>query len=241
MGESLAGILVGDFSRTGAYIVAATSLFVALILATQFSFSSVLHAVGGRFIGRLQALRTAWAHHREARRKERMRREVIRKHTQPRQESAEAGIGLPRIRRVKATPAPEPSGEAADDLSPPESGDLLDLPLNAPAVRSPAQKALPFVTPDSETSDDDGAPSEPRKPTTRRRRRTRGADKLPDVTPDTVLPPVTILDEPRGNTGVDNDRLFERGRVLQAKCGEFGVLGAVKEIHPGPVVTTSEF
>jgi S-DNA-T family DNA segregation ATPase FtsK/SpoIIIE len=65
--------------------------------------------------------------------------------------------------------------------------------------------------------------------------------RIPEVTPDTVLPPVTILDEPKGNTGVDNDRLFERGRILQAKCGEFGVRGAVKEIHPGPVVTTYEF
>jgi len=243
VGDLLAGILVGDFSRTGAYIVAATSLFVALILATQFSFSSVLHAVGGRFLGRLQALRTAWAHYRETRRKERMRREVIRKHTQSREDGTDGGIGLPRIRRVKVAGSAEARRETSDKLDPlGEEGDqsLLDLPLNTPVVRSPAQKALPFATPETDAPDDDDGP-DARKPTTRRRRRARGVGKVPDVTPDTVLPPVTILDEGRGNAGVDNDRLFERGRILQAKCGEFGVLGTVKEIHPGPVVTTYEF
>jgi DNA segregation ATPase FtsK/SpoIIIE, S-DNA-T family len=40
---------------------------------------------------------------------------------------------------------------------------------------------------------------------------------------------------------VDNDRLLEKGRILQGKCSEFGVMGTVKEIHPGPVVTTYEF
>jgi S-DNA-T family DNA segregation ATPase FtsK/SpoIIIE len=243
MGEFLTGLLVGDFSRTGAYIVAATSLFVALILATQFSFSSVLHAVAGRFLGRLQAMQTAWAHYRETRRKERMRREVVRKHTQPRGTGDEkATLGLPRIRRVKAGPAePEPLPEVAPAREGAEQ-DLLDLPLNGPMVRSPAQKALPFVTPDADVAEDGDSPPGGKSTTSaRRRRRTRGVGRIPEVTPDTVLPPVTILDEPRSNTGVDNDRLFERGRILQAKCGEFGVLGTVKEIHPGPVVTTYEF
>jgi S-DNA-T family DNA segregation ATPase FtsK/SpoIIIE len=242
VGELLAGTLVADFSRTGAYIVAATSLFVALILATQFSFSSVLHAVAGRALGRLRALRTAWAHYRETRRKERMRREVIRKHTQPGNGDEEGSLGLPRIRRVRAAGAPAPSPEV--DLQPPGGEtvqDLVDLPLNSPVVRSPAQKALPFATPDPDPPNDAGDAPEPTKSGARRRRRTRSAGKVPDVTPDTVLPPVTILDEPKHNTGVDNDRLFERGRILQAKCSEFGVMGTVKEIHPGPVVTTYEF
>ncbi len=56
-----------------------------------------------------------------------------------------------------------------------------------------------------------------------------------------ILPPITILDEARGGAPIDNDRLLEKGRILQAKCGEFDVTGTVKEIHPGPVVTTYEF
>ena len=48
IGEVLAALLVTDFNRTGAYIVAATGLFVALILSTQFSFSAFLAGTGGR-------------------------------------------------------------------------------------------------------------------------------------------------------------------------------------------------
>ena len=104
VGELVSGLLVADFSRTGAYILAATALFVALILSTQFSFSTFLHGTGGRIGERLRTLQTAWAHYRESRRKERMRRDVIRKHTGGKDE----GGGLPRIRRVKT------NGEAAE-------------------------------------------------------------------------------------------------------------------------------
>jgi S-DNA-T family DNA segregation ATPase FtsK/SpoIIIE len=40
---------------------------------------------------------------------------------------------------------------------------------------------------------------------------------------------------------MDKERLYEKARTLQAKSGEFGVLGNVVQIHPGPVVTTYEF
>ncbi|MGD8897288.1 MAG: DNA translocase FtsK 4TM domain-containing protein [Acidobacteriota bacterium] len=233
VGELLAGMLVADFSRTGAYIVAATSLFVALILSTQFSFSTVLGAVGARLLARTRAVQTAWAHYRETRRKDRMRREVIRKHAQP--PEGEPVPGLPRIRKVKAGEPPPPGTTPGSD-----GLDLLDLPLNTPVVRAPAPPAqtdLPFDV--ARGGSKNGIDEEPPPPRPARRRR-RGRD-APEVRGDHVLPPITILDEARGSGPVDNDRLFERGRILQAKCGEFGVMGAVKEIHPGPVVTTYEF
>jgi S-DNA-T family DNA segregation ATPase FtsK/SpoIIIE len=223
-GELLAGLLVADFSRTGAYILSATTLFVALILATQFSFSSFLRAAGGRAGDRVRALRTWWAHRRESRRKERLRREVIRKHAASR--DGEVG-GLPRIRKVRA-------GDGADDAGPPDD-DLDDLPLNAPA-RAPAQKSLPFAA-----DDDAGPETAPARAVARRRRPGRDGGTGGEVRGSYTLPPITILDEPRGEAPVDNDRLLEKGRILQAKCGEFGVTGTVKEIHPGPVVTTYEF
>ena len=103
-GELLAALLVADFGRTGAYIVVATGLFVALILSTQFSFSALLKGTGGRLGGRLRALQTAFTHYRESRRKEKMRREVIRKHA-----AAREGVsGMPRIRRVVKANGEEP-------------------------------------------------------------------------------------------------------------------------------------
>jgi hypothetical protein len=107
-GELLASLLVADFGRTGAYIVAATGLFVALILSTQFSFSALLKGTGGRLGGRLRTLQTAFTHYRESRRKEKMRREVIRKHSPPVRavraacRGSAASSRAPRSRRRKA-------------------------------------------------------------------------------------------------------------------------------------------
>jgi len=56
-----------------------------------------------------------------------------------------------------------------------------------------------------------------------------------------ALPPVSLL-EKRAETGtVDRKALAETGRLIAAKCAEFGVEGDVVEYHPGPVVTTYEF
>src|SRR6185436_7686999 len=70
-----AGLLTVYFNRTGAYIVVATSLFVALILTTQFSFAAFISDAWRLVAGRVRVARTAWAHFLENRRKERMRRE----------------------------------------------------------------------------------------------------------------------------------------------------------------------
>jgi S-DNA-T family DNA segregation ATPase FtsK/SpoIIIE len=245
VGELVAGALVRDFSRTGAFIVVSTALFVALILSTQFSFSRMLSGLGARVGERGRAVRTAWAHWRESRRKDRLRRDVVRKHTQAREGDA---LGLPRIRRVKAGAAA--GDEPADTAGEPDDD---DLPLNAPPAalpgrKAPAQRALPFAgkpvaeppAADPDLDEDEELPAPPR--VARRKRVARDEGPTPPVSPGGyVLPPMTILDAAKGGAPLDNDRLLDRGRILQSKCGEFGVMGAIKEIHPGPVVTTYEF
>jgi S-DNA-T family DNA segregation ATPase FtsK/SpoIIIE len=233
-GEVVAGLLLADFGRAGAYIVAATALFVSLILSTQFSFSAFLKGSGGRVGARLRALQTAFTHYRENRRKEKMRREVIRKHALSRDEPPK---GLPRIRRVKGAEDEEPGPE---DATQPEAD---DLPLQAAAaVVKPAQKQLPFLASRNDTAP--LAEPEPEAAAPRRRRRGAADDEAP-ATPQTrgsyTLPPLTILDAAKPGSPLDNDRLLERGKILQAKSAEFGVMGTVREIHPGPVVTTYEF
>jgi S-DNA-T family DNA segregation ATPase FtsK/SpoIIIE len=227
VGQLLSGLLISNFNRTGAYIVVATSLFVSLILATQFSFAISLTAVALRLGGRLRALHTAWAHYRETRRKEKMRREVIRKHAR---DAAEGSESLPRVRRVKS-PSPldaeDDADEPEDDESPP------------PAPARPAQKPLPFAAEGpTQLGDEADAPEPPARPSRRKR---VGGPVAAEARIHSGLPPYAILDEVKITTTADNERLYERGRILQAKCGEFGVLGSVKEIHPGPVVTTYEF
>jgi DNA segregation ATPase FtsK/SpoIIIE, S-DNA-T family len=64
---------------------------------------------------------------------------------------------------------------------------------------------------------------------------------LPLVVEGYAYPPVSLL-ERRENVGaIDRKLLAETGRVIAAKCAEFGVEGEVTEYHPGPVVTTYEF
>jgi DNA segregation ATPase FtsK/SpoIIIE, S-DNA-T family len=226
-GELLGLALTNEFNRAGAYIVVATALFVSLVLTTQFSFATFLGGAGRKVSERWRALRTAWAHYLETRRKEKMRREVIRKHTQ-KEPAAET---LPRVRRVKPV-----SEEEADE----------DEPLDLPLAPTPRQKPLPFAfepaAVEEDHEEDEGAlPKSPRSPVFPRRAAARKAPSSPEVRGSFTLPPTSLLNEPKPIEEADTARLYEKGRVLQAKCGEFGVLGTVKEIHPGPVVTTYEF
>ncbi|HEX9189826.1 MAG TPA: DNA translocase FtsK 4TM domain-containing protein, partial [Vicinamibacteria bacterium] len=233
VGEILAGVLVSSFSRTGAYIVSATALFAALILATQFSFSKAIAAVTGRLGERLRAIQTAWAHYLESRRKEKLRRDVILKHTA----AKETEGSLLRIRKVR----PGRAEEAKDaEVDPGAGGADDDLPLNAPPPPRPvpvAQRPLPFVSPDPGPEPERAPASVPGR---RRRADRDDAERGGEFRGRHTLPPVTIFDEAKGGGGVDNDRLLQKGRILQSKCSEFGVMGTVKEIHPGPVVTTYE-
>ena len=55
-----------------------------------------------------------------------------------------------------------------------------------------------------------------------------------------MLPPMALLDAPKAEQKIDERELMDAARLLEEKCSEFGVEGAVSQIHPGPVVTTYE-
>jgi S-DNA-T family DNA segregation ATPase FtsK/SpoIIIE len=55
------------------------------------------------------------------------------------------------------------------------------------------------------------------------------------------MPPLSLLDAPKTERKIDERELMEGARLLEEKCREFAVEGAVAQIHPGPVVTTFEF
>jgi S-DNA-T family DNA segregation ATPase FtsK/SpoIIIE len=221
-GGLLASLLLTSFNRTGAFIVVATALFVAVILSTQFSFATLLRALGRVVSHRWRGLRTAWARFRESRRKERMRRDVIRKHTQ-RDKDREG----PGPRRAVAD-GPSQLGEDEEDD---EDGEV-EVTRQPPRLATPrsAQRALPFGGADEPEE-------EPRGDKKRGRRAAAPAAALGPL----GLPPTTLLDQLKSGASMDKSRLFEKAKILQAKSGEFAVMGSVVEIHPGPVVTTYEF
>jgi S-DNA-T family DNA segregation ATPase FtsK/SpoIIIE len=245
-GQLLTGLLVADFGRAGAYILVATCLFVSLILATQFSFATFLKGGGDRVGSRLRAWRTTWAHWQETRRKERMRREVIRKHTQNRDT---AGESVPRMRRVVRRPGDEEPALEGEEGGPTELGEEAEA--EASPAKPPAQRPLPFAVPQGEEPDPEDASEatleedEPSpllaKPAKPRLRKPRGGASGGEVRGNYTLPPTHLLDELAPEVSLDKSRLFEKAKTLQGKSAEFGVLGSVVEIHPGPVVTTYEF
>ena len=56
------------------------------------------------------------------------------------------------------------------------------------------------------------------------------------------LPDLSHLDDPPAKpTVIDHEALIASSRVLETKLGTFEVMGKVREIHPGPVITTYEF
>jgi len=73
------------------------------------------------------------------------------------------------------------------------------------------------------------------------RKKPESQQSLPLALDGYALPPISLL-EKRPEAGmVDRKVLAETGRLIAAKCAEFGVEGEVTEYHPGPVVTTYEF
>ena len=93
---------------------------------------------------RAQSLRTAWAHFRETRRKEKMRREVIRKHSQ--KDKDPAADALPRVRKAKMSPGPRRPMPTRTTTSSstlgPDLDDVDDLPLQPATLRgAPAREA----------------------------------------------------------------------------------------------------
>ncbi len=55
------------------------------------------------------------------------------------------------------------------------------------------------------------------------------------------MPSTDFLEKAPAKTGINETALMEMARKLQEKCAEFGALGRVTQIHPGPIVTTFEF
>ncbi|MBI5197755.1 MAG: DNA translocase FtsK [Nitrospirae bacterium] len=56
------------------------------------------------------------------------------------------------------------------------------------------------------------------------------------------LPPLSLLeDPPKGVRRANRDELLMSSQILEKKLRDFGVEGAVVQVHPGPVITMYEF
>jgi S-DNA-T family DNA segregation ATPase FtsK/SpoIIIE len=221
-GEWIARVLSDYLNRTGSMIVILTLIFLATILATQFSF--------GRFFGAISAAVSRGAARavdsfrewREERRREKQRRDVIAKHTQ------------------KNTPDPRAAGTASAapaDVAPQKGPKKRDARAEEPDVpagtalgsarsfQPPKPPKVSVPSPPLPLQDSELATKAPAE-------RRRG---------DYTHPPLALLDAPKTERKIDERELMDGARLLEEKCREFSVEGSVVQIHPGPVVTTFEF
>jgi S-DNA-T family DNA segregation ATPase FtsK/SpoIIIE len=215
IGAATAWILTSFLNRTGAAIFLLAVFALSVILTTHFSFGRAFSAVAARFRSE-RGLIDRWREWRAARRRERERELIVAKHMK------KAGKEL----------APEIATKAADA---------------AEKLRAARARAQPVL--DDEDEDDEVVGP---KPAIRRQAKSPVAQPLPlDPEPSKspverrqggyVLPPLTILDAPKDHRKIDERELMDAARLLEEKCREFTVAGAVVQIHPGPVVTTYEF
>ena len=229
LGEFLAGVLSDYLNMTGSIILILTLLFLAIILATQFSFGRLFGVLGEMLRDRGAAALGAFRAWREERRRDKQRQEVLKKHLDKAPQEAKDRIAAAARPVRKEAPVREP---VEDEPVPPK-------PSRTAAMVGAAAAALK------------AASSRPTPQPTIRRQAAPVETPLPLPEPDKTpverkkgayaLPPLALLDAPKAQRKVDERELMEGARLLEEKCREFSVEGTVVQIHPGPVVTTYEF
>ncbi len=243
MGDALAALLAEYLNRTGSIILILTLLFLAIILSTQFSFGRLFASVGRLLHDRLAALFGAYREWRDTRRRDRQRQEVIKKHLDKAAKDVRPD-GRPTI-ATRGT-----AGDAA--LSPADAGRGLSGRSGVPddAPKKPSRTAAMVGAAAAALKAASTRPT-PAPATIRRSPAPPIAASLPLSEPERLpaerrkgtytLPPLALLDAPKGERKIDERELMDGARLLEEKCREFSVEGSVVQIHPGPVVTTYEF
>jgi len=223
VGYFAAAALAHTFNRVGGSIVAATAFLSSLFLLTRFSFSSAgdFLRAAFRYLGRPLASRwEAWQQARAARAEARLKQRVERARV----------LGKPPVVIQKAAPKPP----VAEPSPAPASVQVMERPIAS------EPRIMPAVSVEAPVRSSSLPLAGPIKP---------GREPAPSPLPKIVgrgmhaykLPSATLLRPPEDAEGIDERELKERAVRLTEKFSEFGVTGAVTQIHPGPVVTTYEF
>jgi S-DNA-T family DNA segregation ATPase FtsK/SpoIIIE len=225
VGEFVAGVMTDYLSRMGSLIVVVTALFVAVILATQFSFGQFFAAVFKAIVRAARSAVDGLRERAEERRKAQRRLEVIAKHVK--KGTAAPELLLAAQERAARPDPPIRTKSATSRLVEEDDEPQLSSRPSSPRVTPPVvqKKAKPPVAPPLPLPDPEPIG------------RGLAERRLSGYT----LPPPALLDPPKAERKVDERELMESARLLEEKCREFAVEGAVVQIHPGPVVTTFEF
>jgi S-DNA-T family DNA segregation ATPase FtsK/SpoIIIE len=245
LGRFLASFLAEYLNKTGSIILILTLLFLSIILSTQFSFGRLFAVVFEMLRDRWAAMLSNVRARREERRREAQRQEVLKKHLEKTGKDKEKEV---RVARPAARSGEQASDEADEDESNVAALRARPAPKTAAREEAPKPSRTAAVV-GAAAAALRAASSRPTPPAIKRPVPMEPTLPLPE--PEKLPaerkrgaytePPLALLDAPRGERKVDERELMEGARLLEEKCREFSVEGAVVQIHPGPVVTTYEF
>ncbi|HUB82809.1 MAG TPA: DNA translocase FtsK [Bryobacteraceae bacterium] len=226
-GYLLARYLLGTLNLAGAIVAILTSVVVAVYLVSSFTLAKGMEWMDGPvawYRRRTNAWR-AWRDEQHAKALEKAReRERTRRETRQL-----------KGRKLRYEPEPRPELEAAADTPPWEVAER-----RAPAVEGPVQEEPEPVAEDEIPicPVEDLPPVPPPMPVP-----AAAFEPAQEPAFRTVftLPSTELLNEIPLRNAYDEVELKDTAVKIKSKFEEFGVLGNVVQINPGPVVTTFEF
>jgi S-DNA-T family DNA segregation ATPase FtsK/SpoIIIE len=224
LGYLLTLALVRIFNHVGAVIVAGTMLLTSLFLVTRFSFAATV-AFSRERAGLFGPLVARWAEWRENRRRQKQKEKVEIARVLGKEPTVIQKV-VTRTAPAAAPPQPiaMPTPRVAPTHNAVEASDPTRLRIPPPPVARARGLDMDEPSP---------APASPAKPVAPRIVG-RGGHGF-------KLPSSTLLRPAEAEAEINEAELKERAQQLVHKFAEFGVTGAVTQIHPGPVVTTYEF
>src|ERR1700683_4547698 len=247
--EGLLGRVVGDvlihyLNVTGAYIVCASVLAVALYLSTAFSFSAIQLWAPTRFAF-VTALWNRYLDWQEERAKRQQQKELDKR----RVSKPVVKTQLIPSRQAPTEPAkaaPEPRRTGIERMLEPE---VTERPANSTGGILPESLAdLGNAGRDASTANEIVARSHSALRMTESPEVTQRGDSdhkakttMPRIAGGYKLPSSSLLQRPDEQQTVDANELKLLAQVLTEKYAEFEVHGQITQINPGPVVTTFEF
>jgi len=212
VGESLERIL----NPAGTLVLLGGGVLIGFTMLIQSTLGDFLMAWRHRLQSWWDRLSFAWARHRERRTKERSRRRVMSKHL-------ERAAEKKKSQQASATKVTKMTS----------GGDSkADSPLRVEEKEGQGSFSVRKVKVQKPKKERREAPRSKQK-------RIAFEDEVPPI--EAALPPLNLLQLDAIETNVDETELVRLGELIRARCAEFGVVGTVVAISPGPVVTIFEF
>ncbi|MEJ2078311.1 MAG: DNA translocase FtsK 4TM domain-containing protein [Acidobacteriota bacterium] len=206
------GIVVSWFNRSGGIVVILAILLLSLMLTTRFSIEGLLNWLGARRPLVRLSVRDRWRRWRKRRSDRRALKKIKQDDQQLVARSMPRDVAFGDSSQPRSAQSGRPRSPLAQDSAEAGRNDAFPTPvLRTP----PPTQGTPAAADD------------------------RGSRVLTEKSYQ--FPALDFLQDPPDSLEYDEKELVERAHKLTTKCAEFGVLGQVHQIQPGPVVTTFEF